>query len=170
MSPVHPARLGAPLLISGPHAEAAAEALGSVGFSRVSVVAGEVGRASAVKMIRSVMVKGIEALSAECVLAAASAGVVDAVLSSLDASPPPAAWAARVDYNLERMMAHGLRRASEMEQVVETLEALGDPAPMSRAAVERQRAIGRLGLSAAPPGLDDKIAAILGRREESAAV
>ena len=70
MSPVHPARLAVPLLVSGPHAEARRRAARPIGFTNVGSSAGAVGRASSIKMIRSVMVKGIEALTAECFLAA----------------------------------------------------------------------------------------------------
>ena len=156
MAPVHPARTAVPLLVSGPHAEAGAAFLRAIGFAKVSVVPGDVGRASAIKMIRSVMVKGIEALSAECVIAADGAGVLAEVLASLDASPAPADWAKRADYNLERMMAHGLRRAAEMEEVVKTLDALGTGSAMTRGTVVRQRAIGMLGV-AAPDGLQRKL-------------
>lgn len=159
MAPVHPKRTGVPLLVSGPHAEAGAEMLRSIGFASVRVVPGAVGRASSIKMIRSVMVKGIEALTAECVLAADRAGVLDEVLASLDASPPPARWAERADYNLERMLQHGLRRAAEMEEVVKTLDALGTGSAMTQGTVARQRAMGTLGV-AAPEGLPAKLAAI----------
>ena len=159
MAPVHPGRTGVPLLLSGPHAEAGAELLRSIGFTSVRVVAGDVGRASSIKMIRSVMVKGIEALTAECVLAADRAGVLDEVLASLDAGSPPAEWAARADYNLARMLQHGLRRAAEMEEVVKTLDALGTGSDMARGTVARQRAMGELGL-APPEGLAAKLDAI----------
>lgn len=159
MAPVHPARRGVPLLVSGPHAEAGAEALAAAGFGTVRVVPGDVGRASSIKMIRSVMVKGLEALTAECVIAADRAGVLDEVLASLDASPPPPDWHGRADYNLERMMAHGLRRAAEMEEVVKTLDALGTGSAMTRGTVVRQRAIGMLTL-AAPATLNEKLAAL----------
>ena len=91
MAPVHPQRLRAPLLVSGRHAEAAVSALRALGFDP-RPVGGNVGDASAIKMIRSVMVKGIEALSAECVLAAREAGVADEVLASLDASWREQPW------------------------------------------------------------------------------
>ena len=84
-------------------------------------------------MLRSVMVKGIEALTAECFLAARKAGVADEVAASLDASWPGTDWAARADYNLGRMREHGLRRAAEMEEVAATLEALGEGSDMARA-------------------------------------
>ena len=161
MAPVSPAGLSVPLLISGSAAEEAKARLGALGFADVRVVGEAVGRASAIKMIRSVMVKGLEALTAECVLAAEAAGVRDEVLASLDASEKARPWSERADYNLERMLVHGLRRAAEMEEVVKTLEALGTGAAMTRATVERQRAIGTLGVTAVPEGLSGKIAAII---------
>ena len=169
MSPVHPGGRGVPLLLSGPHAEAGAAMLRAVGFTKVRVVADEVGRASAIKMIRSVVVKGIEALTAECVLAASRADVLEEVLRSLDASPPPASWGARADYNLDRMMVHGVRRAAEMEEVVKTLDALGTGSAMSRGTVERQRAMGALGIVDPPGGLTAKIAALDEERRALAA-
>jgi hypothetical protein len=106
-----------------------------------------------------VMVKGIEALSAECVLAAEAAGVREAVTASLEASWPGADWAARFDYNLDRMMRHGVRRAAEMEEVVATLDALGTGSAMSRATALRQRAIGARALTP-PEGLAAKLEAL----------
>jgi 3-hydroxyisobutyrate dehydrogenase-like beta-hydroxyacid dehydrogenase len=156
MAPVHPKRTAVPLLVAGPHAADGADFLRDLGFRDVSIAGDAVGAASAIKMIRSVMVKGIEALSAECVLAAEAARVRGAVIASLDASWPGADWATRFDYNLDRMMAHGVRRAAEMEEVVATLDALGTGSAMSRATVERQRAIGALGI-APPDGLDAKL-------------
>jgi 3-hydroxyisobutyrate dehydrogenase-like beta-hydroxyacid dehydrogenase len=162
MAPVDPAAHAVPLLVSGPHAEEGAALLRAISFAKVRVEAGAVGRASSIKMIRSVIVKGIEALTAECVLAAEAAGVRAEVLASLDASPPPPAWEERADYNLDRMMVHGLRRAAEMEEVVKTLETLGTGAEMSRGTVLRQRAIGARGLVDPPVGLDAKLAALRG--------
>lgn len=157
MAPVYPKRLDVPLLIGGPHAEDAAEALKGLGFTTVRALGGDVGTASSIKMIRSVMVKGIEGLCAECVLAADAAGVGDEVLASLDASWREESWATRFDYNLDRMMVHGLRRAAEMEEVVKTLESLGTGAAMTRGTVWRQYAIGSLGLKAPPTGLQQKL-------------
>lgn len=136
MAPVEPARLGAPLLASGPHAVAAAAALADLGFTAVRVVEGDVGRASAIKMIRSVMIKGQEALTAEMMLAADKAGVADEVLASLGPG-----WRATADYNLKRMAAHGRRRAAEMEQAAQTLESLQVDPVMTRGTILRQRAM-----------------------------
>lgn len=159
MAPVLPQRRNVPLLVSGPHAADAAEALRALGFAQVSIAGDAVGQASAIKMIRSVMVKGLEALSAECALAAAQAGVLDAVTASLDASWKQQGWAERFDYNLDRMMAHGLRRAAEMEEVAATLADLGVDPVMTRGTIQRQRDIGTLRI-APPDGLQAKLAAL----------
>ncbi len=139
LAPVNPLRLAVPLLLSGAAAEAAREALTALGFSDARVVGADVGRASAIKMIRSVMVKGLEALTDEMMQAALAAGVADEVLASLDASEKGAGWSERAAYNLERMDTHGIRRAAEMEEVAKTLLALGVPPVMTRGTVFRQR-------------------------------
>jgi len=167
MAPVHPARIAVPLLLSGPDAEAGASLLTAIGFSNVRVVNGEVGAASAIKMIRSIMVKGLEALTAECFLAARTAGVLDEVVTSLDAAPERASWKTRAAYNLERMTTHGLRRAAEMQEVVATLDELAIGSGMSRSAVQWQRSLGELCLppdeAAALEGQLDGLLAALGR-------
>ncbi|MEL0210198.1 MAG: DUF1932 domain-containing protein [Novosphingobium sp.] len=139
LAPVNPARMNVPLLISGSHAAEAEARLRAAGFARTRVVGNEIGRASAIKMIRSIMVKGIEALTAEMMLAASKAGVVDEVLSSLDGSEKPQSWFERAEYNVERMTTHGLRRAAEMEESCKTLESLGVEPVMTSGTVRRQR-------------------------------
>jgi 3-hydroxyisobutyrate dehydrogenase-like beta-hydroxyacid dehydrogenase len=141
MAPVQPVRLAVPLLVSGPHAEAGAASLRAMGFSDVRTVAGDIGAASAIKMIRSVMVKGIEALTAEMMAAATAAGVSDDVLTSLGPE-----WRERSAYNLERMTTHGMRRAEEMEEAAKTLVALGIDPVMTRGTIVRQREAARSAL------------------------
>jgi 3-hydroxyisobutyrate dehydrogenase-like beta-hydroxyacid dehydrogenase len=142
LAPVEPARLAVPLLLAGPAAPDAEAALRSAGFSNVRAVGSEVGKASAIKMIRSVMVKGIEALTDEMMAAAEAAGVADEVLASLDASEKALPWQSRAAYNLERMHTHGARRAAEMEESAKTLLALGVAPVMTRGTVYRQRQAG----------------------------
>lgn len=168
MSPVQPAAMASPLLVSGPKADGAAALLASLGFTKVRVVGHHVGRASSIKMIRSVMIKGIEALSAECMLAASEADVLDEVVASLDASWPGADWGRRADYNLDRMLIHGSRRSAEMEEVVRTLDDLGVGSDMSRGTVVRQAAVGALDVNAPPEGLLAKIKTVLNRRAKAA--
>ncbi|KHL24482.1 6-phosphogluconate dehydrogenase [Croceibacterium mercuriale] len=131
--------LAVPLLLAGAAAEAADAGLAALGFTRRQVVGAEIGRASAIKMIRSVMVKGLEALSHECAAAADAAGVFTEVMASLDASEKALSWTERVAYNRERMATHGLRRAAEMEEATRTLDALGVEPVMTRGTVLSQR-------------------------------
>ncbi len=94
MAPVHPHLHRTPLLISGPHAQAAAPLLASLDMA-AAVHEGPVGSSSAVKMIRSIMMKGLEALVCECVLAGSKAGVIETVLDSLDDTYPGFGWRRR---------------------------------------------------------------------------
>lgn len=139
LAPVNPAQMAVPLLLAGKAAADAETALRAAGFTNVRVVGDEVGRASAIKMIRSVMVKGIEALTDEMMAAATAAGVADEVLTSLDASEKAQPWPRRAEYNLERMATHGARRAAEMEESAKTLLSLGIAPVMTRGTVYRQR-------------------------------
>lgn len=163
MSPVRPSLNHTPLLLSGPKAAEALGMLRALGFTNLRLVEGEVGRASAIKMIRSVMIKGLEALTTECVLAARRAGVYDEVIASLNASWPGTDWGEKADYNLDRMMIHGLRRAAEMEEVAKTLDALGTGSIITYGTIKRQRAIGLMHINEPPEGLDQKIDLILER-------
>jgi 3-hydroxyisobutyrate dehydrogenase-like beta-hydroxyacid dehydrogenase len=156
MAPVYPLMNRVPMLVSGPHAVEGAAVMTTLGFNP-RVLEGPVGAASAVKMIRSVMVKGVEALTAECLTAAVIAGVDQEVIASLDASKVPELWSVRGDYNLDRMMVHGSRRAEEMREVVATLEELGVTPAMSRGTVAWQAAIGAAGINPRPQGYDAKV-------------
>jgi 3-hydroxyisobutyrate dehydrogenase-like beta-hydroxyacid dehydrogenase len=147
MAPVHPRLHRTPLLISGPHAEAAAATLAALGMS-ATIHAGPVGAASSVKMIRSIMMKGLEALVCECVLAGRKAGVIETVLDSLDDTYPGFDWRKRSAYMLERVTTHGLRRAAEMREVALAVDLLGLNGEMSRASVGWEQTIGELGLRA----------------------
>ncbi len=62
IAPIHPARHRTPLLIAGPHAEKVSPLLRELEM-QLTVVSAETGAAAAIKMIRSVMIKGIEALT-----------------------------------------------------------------------------------------------------------
>jgi 3-hydroxyisobutyrate dehydrogenase-like beta-hydroxyacid dehydrogenase len=144
LAPIYPARHQTPMLLAGAYAESAAPALAGLGM-RVSVAGAEIGAAAAIKMVRSVMIKGIEALTPECFLAASRAGVIDEVAVSMKNNYPGLDWTKIVPYNLERMAAHGERRAAEMEEVADTLRELGVEPLMTMAAVKRQREMGQIG-------------------------
>lgn len=139
LGPVSTAKLDVPVLLAGSAAADAEVALRSLGFKTIKLVGNEVGNASTIKMIRSVMVKGIEALCDEMTAAAEAAGVMDQVLSSLDTTEAAMTWAERAAYNRERMHTHGARRAAEMEESAKTLISLGVAPVMTRGTILRQR-------------------------------
>jgi 3-hydroxyisobutyrate dehydrogenase-like beta-hydroxyacid dehydrogenase len=141
---IHPARHRTPLLISGPYAEEISPLLRELDM-QLAMVGPEIGSAAAIKMIRSVMIKGIEALTLECFLAASRAGVLEEVTASLKNNYPTLDWAKITDYNLERMASHGERRAAEMEESAATLRELGLDPLMVDSTVKRQREMGAIG-------------------------
>ena len=144
MAPVHPALNKVPLLISGPNAEDVAPLLQALPMT-LRLVEGEVGRASTIKMVRSVLIKRLEALTSEFMLAVQAADVADEVLATLQINYPGFEWDAQAAYNFERAMVHGVRRAAEMVEVAKTLDDLGLPNGVSKASVDWE-----LALSATP--------------------
>ena len=139
MSPIGPKRLRSPFLLGGPHARDFASVAASYGIGDVTVVSDDVGRAAATKLCRSVVVKGLESLLAESLLAARVHGVEREVLDSLPNILPPADWEAVAGYFISRSLQHGTRRSEEMEEAAATVAEAGIEPWMSRAAVERQR-------------------------------
>jgi len=149
-----------PMLAASAHADEAMALFDALKMD-VRLVGDAPGRASMIKMLRSVMIKGIEALTAECFQAACRAGVADDVAKSLDASESQDGWAVRAGYNMERMTTHGTRRAAEMREVAKTLNDLGIESHMANATIARQDAFGMLGLNLSDTdGLQARMAAI----------
>ncbi len=138
MAPVHPRLHRTPLLIGGPGARQIEPFFEGLNMD-FEIVSEDVGVASTVKMVRSVMIKGIESLTVECLLAAVRAGIDDRILESLEKSFPGMDWKRRAGYMMERMAQHGERRAAEMRAVAETLEDLGIGGTMATATAERQQ-------------------------------
>src|SRR6188474_2229141 len=145
LAPIHPARHQTPVLLAGPHAQAVMPLLIDELEMRGAIAGDEVGQAAGLKMIRSVMIKGIEALTLECFLAAKRAGIVDEVAASLKNNYPTLDWNKVIEYNIERMASHGVRRADEMDQVAATLRELGIDPLMACATSARQREMGLIG-------------------------
>jgi 3-hydroxyisobutyrate dehydrogenase-like beta-hydroxyacid dehydrogenase len=145
LAPIHPKRHQTPLLIAGPHAQAVMPLLIDELDMRGAIASDEIGAAAALKMIRGVMIKGIEALTAECFIAAQRAGIAPEVAASLKNNYPTLDWQKVINYNLERVASHGIRRAEEMEQVAATLREMGVAPLMTEAIVARQREMGELG-------------------------
>jgi len=148
MAPVHPLLHKTPVLISGAAAAEALPVLKRCGMDAAEVGT-DAGAATSIKMVRSVMIKGLEALTQECFAAARIAGVEDRIIASLTQTFPTLDWASIVDYNMERMASHGIRRAAEMREVCETLEELGVEPALTRGTVVRQQRTGDANLKEA---------------------
>jgi 3-hydroxyisobutyrate dehydrogenase-like beta-hydroxyacid dehydrogenase len=144
VAPIHPKRHRTPLLIAAPQAAEIAPLLRDLEME-LTIVGDAVGAAAAIKMIRSVMIKGVEALTLECFLAARRAGLLDVVTASLKNNYPGLDWQKMSEYNLERMASHGERRAAEMEESAATLRELSLDPLMVEATVKRQREMGAIG-------------------------
>ena len=137
MAPVLPYGHRVPMLIGGPSAALFAEQMVPLGM-RCDVLAAPVGAAAAVKMCRSIVVKGLEALMCECMLGASPYEAATHVFASLNESFPGLDWQKLADYMIGRVVVHGERRAREMEEVADTLRAIGVEPIMADATARRQ--------------------------------
>jgi len=114
-----------PLLLGGPHARDLEAPLRALGFTGASFYDERLGVASATKMCRSVMIKGLEAMVIESFTAARAYGVEDAVLASLKETFPGVDWEAEGAYFFQRVIEHGRRRSEEVWEVAETVRDVG---------------------------------------------
>jgi 3-hydroxyisobutyrate dehydrogenase-like beta-hydroxyacid dehydrogenase len=143
MSAFPPQRLKAPILFGGPHAVDLAPRLTAIGLN-VSVAGERIGVASAVKMCRSVVIKGLEAIAVESMLAARRYGAEDAVLKSLAATFPEMGWQEKLpDYLISRVAEHGKRRADEMLEVAQAVRDVGIDPLMAEAIAARQETLAK---------------------------
>lgn len=126
-----------PMLLGGRDAAALQALLAPLGFS-TEIAAERVGVASAIKMCRSVMIKGLESLLVESLTSARAYGVEDRVLASLHETFPELDWEAVASYMVSRTALHGKRRAEEMREVAVTVREAGLEPWMAAAAAERQ--------------------------------
>jgi 3-hydroxyisobutyrate dehydrogenase-like beta-hydroxyacid dehydrogenase len=124
MTSVPPHRINVPLLLGGPHAAELAQKLRVLGFN-VSRSSDKLGVASATKMCRSVMIKGLEAMVIECFTTARAWGVEDEVLASLQETFPGIRWDEQGAYFFQRVIEHGRRRAEEMLEAAHTVREAG---------------------------------------------
>ena len=138
MAPVQPYGHKVPMLVGGAGARAFAETMAPFGMRIQILESAKIGSAAAVKMCRSIVVKGIEALLFECVMAATTFDADDLVFASLKETWPGIDWKKLADYTSGRVVVHGERRAREMEEVAETLKAIGIDPIMAEATARRQ--------------------------------
>ena len=132
MSPIAPLGVASPMLLGGPHAAEFQAVAADLGFTGTRVLPGKLGSASAAKMCRSVIVKGLEALVLESLLSARRHGVEDLVLESL-AGLRIDDWRESARYMASRALLHGARRAEEMREVSRTVGEAGFAPRMSSA-------------------------------------
>lgn len=137
MSSVPPHRLRVPMLLGGPHAAAAEPVLRALGFVP-RVADARLGVASATKMCRSVMIKGLEAMVIESFTAARHHGVEDAVIASLRETFPGIDWEQQAAYFFQRVIEHGRRRSEEVREVAVTVQEAGLTPWSAQGTAERQ--------------------------------
>lgn len=138
LSPIEPKRLHSPILLSGPYADDFIPLGQQLGFTGMTLCSEEYGKAAATKMCRSVIIKGMEALVSESLIAARHYGVEDAVLESLNNLFPLPDWNSHARYLISRSLEHGTRRAEEMREVAKTVADAGLQPLMSDACAKRQ--------------------------------
>lgn len=154
MAPVHPRKHATPVLIAGADASRLLPDLGALGFS-ASVAGDTPGAATAIKMVRSLFVKGLEAITVETLLAAEASGCLEEILSSISSSYPGLDWPRFAQYQFERTTTHGRRRAAEMRESAATLDALGLHGALADAIADVQERMGACG-----PGSGDDLSSI----------
>ncbi len=148
MAPVHPKGHRTPVLIAGADVPALQDFLDGFGFDH-DRVGPEPGAATTIKMIRSLFVKGLEALTVQALTAADSAGVYDRIFASLSGSYPGLNWDKFPGYQFERVATHGIRRAAEMRESAATLREMGfaEGGDLAAAVAELHQAVGQAGLA-----------------------
>lgn len=137
MAAVAPKGIGTAILSGGPEAARVAEILNPLGMD-MTPVATEYGRASATKLSRSIMIKGIEALIVDSARAARAWGVAEDVFASLERTFPGIDFAELADSMAERVQKHGIRRAAEMREAADMLDDLGVHSGLARAVADAQ--------------------------------
>ncbi|MCG3188327.1 MAG: hypothetical protein LKCHEGNO_00305 [Burkholderiaceae bacterium] len=137
MTSVPPYRIKVPLLLGGPDAKALLPLLDGLGFA-AKVASDKLGVASATKMCRSVMIKGLEAMLIESFTTARHYGVEDAVLASLQETFPGIDWERQGAYLFQRAIEHGRRRSEEVREVAVTVREAGLEPWSASGTAERQ--------------------------------
>ncbi|MBB3589711.1 3-hydroxyisobutyrate dehydrogenase-like beta-hydroxyacid dehydrogenase [Rhizobium sp. BK529] len=159
MAPVHPRKHQTPVLLAGAPAERLLPELLGLGFA-AEIVGIAPGAATAIKMVRSLFVKGLEAITVEALLAAKASGCYDEILSSLSGSFPGLSWPQFAEYQMERTTRHGRRRAAEMRESAATLNALGLRGGLAAEIAEVQERMGGCGVDQTE-GLEESVARVL---------
>ncbi|MEL4359159.1 MULTISPECIES: NAD(P)-dependent oxidoreductase [unclassified Luteococcus] len=145
MTSVPPYRSAVPLLLGGPDARDLEPVLHGLGLSGARFHDERLGVASATKLCRSVMIKGLEAMVVESFTAARAHGVEDAVLASLAETFPGIDWEAQGAYFFQRTIEHGRRRSEEMFEAALAVREAGLEPLSATATAHRQAWMADLG-------------------------
>jgi len=138
MTSVPPYGIRVPMLLGGTQAAALAQRLTAWGMD-ARAVSDRLGVASAIKMCRSVMIKGLEALVIESYTTARAYGVEDHVLPTLQETFPSIVWSEQGAYFFSRVVEHGQRRAEEMREAANTVREAGFEPLMAAAIAAKQQ-------------------------------
>jgi 3-hydroxyisobutyrate dehydrogenase-like beta-hydroxyacid dehydrogenase len=138
MTSVPPYGIRVPMLLGGAKAAELAQVLAGWGMD-AKAVSTELGIASAIKMCRSVMIKGLEALVIESYATARQYGVEDHVLPTLQETFPSIDWQQQGAYFFSRVVQHGKRRAEEMRESANTVREAGFEPFMAAAIAQKQQ-------------------------------
>ena len=138
MTSVPPYGIKVPMLLGGGKAAELARVLVSWGMD-ARAVSEQLGVASAIKMCRSVMIKGLEALVIESYATARAYGVEDHVLPTLQETFPSIDWSQQGAYFFSRVVQHGQRRAEEMREAANTVREAGFEPFMAGATAAKQQ-------------------------------
>ena len=136
MTSVPPYGIKVPMLLGGAKAAQVAQTLNAWGMD-AKAVSERIGVASATKMCRSVMIKGLEALVIESYATARHYGVEDAMLATLAETFPGIDWPKQGAYFFSRVAQHGKRRAEEMAEAANTVREAGFDPFMAAAIAEK---------------------------------
>jgi 3-hydroxyisobutyrate dehydrogenase-like beta-hydroxyacid dehydrogenase len=137
MTSVPPYRLQVPLLLGGPDAAALKPVLELLGFVP-QIASAQLGVASATKMCRSILIKGLEAMVIESFTTARHHGVEDAVIASLQETFPGINWEKQAAYFFQHVIEHGRRRSEEVREVAVTVQEAGLTPHSAAGTAERQ--------------------------------
>ena len=137
MAPVLTLGIAVPILTGGPAAGELSARLNGLGMN-LTPVAAEYGRASAMKLCRSIIIKGLEALMADCAAASRHWNVEKEVFASLAGTFPSIAWPALSLDMQERVATHGARRAAEMREAADMVAGSGRDASLIVAVADAQ--------------------------------
>ncbi|MFC3127304.1 DUF1932 domain-containing protein [Pseudoroseomonas globiformis] len=137
--------LALPILASGPAAEAARDALVPWGM-KIDAVGPDLGTASAIKILRSVLIKGIEGLTHEMMLGARRYGLGDQVLQSAAATLMKRPFTDFAGNLIATGVIHARRRSEEAAMAAEALADVGIEPIMTRSTAERLRWVDALAL------------------------